>query len=104
MSDIITFTDEPSTVLKPAAKRKPPSAGIGRKKGVPNKITKALKDMILGALDDAGGQQYLTQQAKDNPGPFLSLVGKVLPVTLAGDPSQPMVVQIVRFSDDSDRS
>jgi len=35
--------------------------------------------MILGALDDAGGRAYLAQQAQDNPGPFLALIGKVLP-------------------------
>lgn len=51
----------------------------GRKKGVTNVVTKELKDMILGALDDAGGQTYLAQQAIDNPGAFMSLVGKVLP-------------------------
>lgn len=51
----------------------------GRKKGVTNAVTKELKDMILGALDDAGGQTYLAQQAIDNPGAFMSLVGKVLP-------------------------
>ena len=57
--------------------KRPESAG--RKKGVTNKVTKELKDMILGALDDAGGQTYLAQQAIDNPGAFMSLVGKVLP-------------------------
>ena len=28
---------------------------------------------------DAGGQEYLTQQAKENPSAFLMLVGKILP-------------------------
>lgn len=76
---------------------KPPG---GSRKGKPNKINKALKDMILGALDDNGGQQYLACQARENPTAFLSLIGKVLPVTLAGDSTNPLVVQIVRFSDD----
>jgi hypothetical protein len=35
--------------------------------------------MILGALEDAGGRKYLAEKAVDNPGPFLALVGKVLP-------------------------
>jgi hypothetical protein len=63
------------------------NAGKGRKKGVPNKITGALKDMILGALEaahDDGGVAYLVQQAKDNPNAFLSLVGRVLPMTVQG--------------------
>jgi hypothetical protein len=43
-----------------AAPKKPGgNAGKGRKAGVPNKLTKDLKAMILGALSDAGGQSYL---------------------------------------------
>lgn len=51
----------------------------GSRKGKPNKVTKALKDMILGALDDAGGQKYLLEQARTNPAAFMTLIGKVLP-------------------------
>jgi len=58
--------------------------GPGRPKGVPNKNTTALKDMILGALDKKGGVDYLVAQASDNPTAFLTLVGKVLPMTVAG--------------------
>lgn len=57
----------------------------GRQKGSGNKNTKALKEMILGALSQAGGEQYLLTQARENPGPFLTLIGKVLPTTIAGD-------------------
>lgn len=60
-------------------KRGGPRAGAGRPKGSKNKVTKAVKDMILGALDDAGGQAYLLLQAQTNPNAFLSLLGKVLP-------------------------
>lgn len=71
----------------------------GRKKGTPNKVNAELKDLILGALhkaDKAGGEAYLIQQAKDNPTAFLSLVGKVLPMTVAGDKDNPLktVVEI----------
>lgn len=58
--------------------------GPGRPKGSQNKATAALKDMILAALDKSGGVEYLMRQAEENPGPFLSLVGKVLPMTVAG--------------------
>jgi hypothetical protein len=75
---------------------RPPAAGRGRKKGEINKVTRQLKDMILGALDDAGGQAYLHQQAFENPGPFLALIGKVLPTTIAGDSSAPVVVEVRR--------
>lgn len=55
------------------------------RKGVPNKATKELKDMILGALDDAGGQSYLAQQAFENPSAFMSLIGRVLPKEIKAD-------------------
>jgi hypothetical protein len=58
---------------------KPPAAGKGRPKGALNKVTGQLKDMILGALSDAGGKEYLLKQAKENPTAFMTLIGKVLP-------------------------
>lgn len=59
--------------------------GKGRPKGTQNKLTKQVKEMILGALDDAGGQDYLARQADENPTAFLTLVGKVLPLQLTGE-------------------
>lgn len=70
------------------------NAGKGRKKGVPNKTTAALKDMILQALDRKGGVDYLEQQADENPTAFLTLIGKVLPMTLANDPNNPLPAAI----------
>lgn len=70
--------------------------GPGRPKGVPNKTTALLKDAILLAAQRAGGDgeegiaNYLQVQARDNPGPFLSLLGKVLPMTVAGDKDAPL--------------
>lgn len=71
-------------------------AGPGRPKGLPNKTTAALKDMILQALDQAGGVEYLKTQSTDNPTAFLTLVGKVLPLQLGGDPNNPVVHEIRR--------
>lgn len=51
----------------------------GRKKGTPNKVTGDLRAMVLGALSDAGGQDYLTKQAKKNPKAFMALLGRCLP-------------------------
>ncbi len=62
-----------------------PNAPKGRVKGSTNKVTKALKDMILGALDGAGGQAYLTRQAEENPQAFMTLIGKVLPLQVTGE-------------------
>lgn len=60
----------------------------GRAKGTPNKTTALLKDAILKAAEGAGGKDgivgYLTKQAEANPGPFMALLGKVLPMQITG--------------------
>ena len=66
----------------------------GRQKGVPNKINRDLKEMILGALDKAGGIEYLVKQSKEKPVAFLALVGRVLPMTVASDPENPLLTGI----------
>lgn len=60
--------------------------GPGRPKGAQNKVNRELKEMILGALDQAGGVDYLTAKANDprTAAAFLGLVGKVLPMTVQG--------------------
>lgn len=82
--------DDSNKVVQPVARRKPPAAGMGRRKGVPNKMTRQLKEMILEALDNAGGVEYLAAQAEENPTAFLTLVGKVLPLQLQGDKDNPI--------------
>lgn len=68
----------------------------GRKKGTPNKTTKAVKEMVLEALDKAGGVEYLLSQSGSNPVAFMALVGKVLPLQVSGDPNAPLLHKIVR--------
>lgn len=67
----------------------------GRKKGTPNKTTALLKDAILTAATEAGNKDglvgYLKTQASANPGPFMALLGKVLPLQIAGDEDNPIV-------------
>jgi hypothetical protein len=63
----------------------------GRQKGTTNKLTADVKTMVLTALDRAGGVDYLLAQSQSNPNAFLTLVGKVLPLTVAGDPNAPLV-------------
>lgn len=78
----------PRTAFKKGEKR----PGQGRPKGMLNKNNQQLREMILQALHDqpGGGVEYLKLQATENPGPFLTLLGKVLPTTLAGDPNNPI--------------
>jgi hypothetical protein len=80
-----------------------PKSGGGSRKGIPNRITATLKEMILGALDDVGGRAYLAAQAHENPVAFLALLGKVLPTALASDPNDPLVVEIVHITVDASR-
>ncbi len=70
--------------------------GPGRPKGLQNKFTLDVKAMILAALDKAGGPDYLLAQSEANPTAFLTLVGKVLPMTVAGDATAPLVLRIER--------
>ena len=92
-----SFMPKPATPVKYAPATQPAfeaQKGKGRPKGSSNKNTAALKDMILGALAQAGGQDYLARQSEANPGPFLALVGKVLPLQLTGDANAPIVLQL----------
>ena len=80
----------------------------GRQKGTPNKTTQLLKDAILKAAEQAGGKGklvgYLKQQAADNPGPFLALLGKVLPMQVTGADGGALTITINRFADDHNPS
>jgi len=70
----------------------------GRVAGTPNKNTGLLKDMILKALDNVGGIEYLQAQAEANPTAFMTLVGKVLPLQLTGGDGEPLKVHVVSYA------
>lgn len=82
-----------TTTPKPSG-RKFAKGNPGKPKGATNHINRDLKEMILTALSEAGGAEYLCMQAYDNPKAFLALVGRVLPMTLAGDPNAPLAVTV----------
>lgn len=70
---------------------KRPKTG-GRTKGTPNQNTRAVKDMIIAALNAVGGEKYLAKQAEKNPKAFLALVGKVLPLQVTGEGGGPLQI------------
>jgi hypothetical protein len=93
-------------------RRMPPAAGMGRPKGALNKTTSLLKDAILKAAEQAGNKvgddgmvSYLEFQATENPGPFMSLLGKVLPMQVTGAGYGPILsvtrIELVSPDDDS---
>lgn len=63
--------------------------GAGRKKGAPNKINAQIKEAILGAFEQAGGQAYLLAIAHDDPKTFCALLGKILPTEIANADGKP---------------
>jgi hypothetical protein len=72
----------------------------GRVAGTSNRITRELKEMILTALDESGGVDYLVRQAEQNPVAFLTLLGKVLPLQTKSESSgRPTNIRIRVFSD-----
>lgn len=51
----------------------------GRVAGTPNKTTVAVKEALTQAFADVGGVDALTEWARENPGAFYNLWGKLIP-------------------------
>ncbi len=91
----------PHKVREGAAKRAG-NRGMGRPKGLPNKNTTLLKTAIVEAAELAGQDvrpgdpatgglvSYLRWLAIEEPPAFAALIGKVLPLQVAGDRDNPV--------------
>src|SRR5262245_58745836 len=81
-------------------------AGIGRKRGVRNKLTSEMKALVRGALHAVGGQEYLERAARSRHVSeriaFLSLCGRVIPVEVQAEASEALVVNITTLAVTSD--
>lgn len=66
--------------------------GAGRPKGSVDKGNAMIREMIVEALHGVGGVDYLIDCATDpkTKTAFLGLIGKVMPVQVAGDPENPL--------------
>lgn len=70
-------------------KRKPG----GSRKGIPNKTTKEVKDMVLATLKSVGGETYLRRLARNEPTLFVPLVARLIPTRIGGEPGNPVEVR-----------
>jgi hypothetical protein len=75
---------KPQAVKKPRAHIPNPKGGTpppskGRPLGVPNKITKAFKEHVVGAIEELGGQKWLVRVAKRRPELLIQLGAKLMP-------------------------
>ena len=69
--------------------KKPPNAGKGRKKGVPNRKTAAVKEALELAFQGIGGVKELVEWAKLNRGDFYTkLWVKLLPIAVQTAPPE----------------
>jgi hypothetical protein len=112
-----TVEPEPVSDKKPREKRKlkprgkpfePGNRNGGRPKGVPNKITRDLKEAYLMAAELAGdGVEeatglvgYLLQQARQgNPSPFMTGLSKLIPTQVEAKVDASIIVEVVKFTD-----
>lgn len=74
--------------------------GSGRKKGVPNKVTTAVKEMVLGAAEDLGGRERLVAWAKEDPVNerifWGNIAMKAMPLEVTGPDGGPHTIHITR--------
>ena len=89
--------DNDTKIVPVTEKRRPPRAGMGRPRGAQNVMTKTVKEMLLGALDELGGQQWLIEQAKTEPRAFMTLLARLIPAETAGSLEVTMPNQITEI-------
>ena len=54
----------------------------GRRKGVANQTTAKVKEAILSAFEQVGGEAYLVKVANDDPKTFCALLARLLPTEM----------------------
>lgn len=68
----------------------------GRKKGVPNKLTKSAREAFQIAFEGMGGPEALTEWAKANKTEFLKLYARLIPVEHVGEGGEGPIHTVVK--------
>lgn len=86
----------PSRGSKPGEKRG--NAGKGRPRGSKGKVTKAIKDAAIGALNAGDGAvAFFLQRKAEDPNAFMGFLKSIVPLDVTvGDPDgKPLVINIL---------
>lgn len=59
-----------------------PKPGPGRPKGVPNKLTISMKDMVQATLEGLGGAAGMIEWARDNQTEFYKIAARLIPTDI----------------------
>jgi hypothetical protein len=90
-----------SKQVAPVAKRKPPAAGMGRRKGSVNKITKTIREAVELSFVKVGGADYLVEMAEKQPVAYMALLGKVLPQQIEHSGANGGAIQLEQVKNDA---
>jgi hypothetical protein len=74
-------------------------AGVGRPKGTPNRYSASVREMVMGALQKAGGVEWFLNLAKGTEGDrrtFAMVAARLIPQEITGQLDTRMHVTIVR--------
>ncbi len=75
---------------------RPPNAGKGRPRGIPNKTTASAREAFALAFDKAGGYAELTAWAKANRTEFYKLYARLIPVEHVGAGGNGPIATVVK--------
>lgn len=75
------------------------TAGPGRPKGLPNKLTVSVKEAVERAFEKLGGASYLEHVGRTDPRTFCALLSKLLPTKLANADGSPLLAALTELTD-----
>lgn len=72
-------------------------SGSGRKKGVPNKITTSMREMVMQAFNDVGGVKAFAEWGKkqENRKDFYMITARLIPVEMTGANGAPLPTVVI---------